>query len=67
MVKLFSTHCPKCNVLTKKLNANNIEYEEITNIDEMKKLDITQVPMLLVEDKLMNFSEANNWINTQNK
>lgn len=63
MVKLFSTHCPKCNILTKKLQENNIEYEEENDVDTMLSLGITTVPMLEVDEKLINFKDAINWIN----
>ena len=65
MIKLYSTHCPRCNVITKKLNAKGIEYEEITSIEEMKALGITSVPVLEVDGKRMNFSEANKWVTNQ--
>ena len=36
-VKLYSTHCPMCNVLEKKLQQKNIFFEEINDIELMKK------------------------------
>ena len=32
MVVFYSTHCPKCNILEKKLKQANIEYTE-NNVD----------------------------------
>lgn len=63
MVKLFSTHCPKCKILTKKLQENNIEYEEENDVDTMLSLGITTVPMLEIDGAIMNFKDAINWIN----
>ncbi len=60
---LYSTHCPKCNVLTKKLQQKNIDYKEITDIEKMKSLGITEVPILEVDGKMLSFSKANEWIN----
>lgn len=64
-VILYSTNCPKCNVLTKKLNKKQIDYIENTSTEEMISLGITQVPMLKVGDKLLNFKESVDWINLQ--
>lgn len=65
MIKLYSTHCPRCKVLVAKLNQKNVKFEEITDINTMEKLGIMSVPMLLVDDKLMDFKEAVTWINAQ--
>ena len=35
-VILYTTHCPKCNVLTTKLKAKGVDYEEITDVDVMR-------------------------------
>lgn len=60
---LYSTHCPKCLVLEEKLEDKNIDYELVTNVDEMLKKGFQSAPMLEVDGKIMNFSEANRWIN----
>ena len=60
---LYSTGCPKCNVLKKKLSAASIKYKEVTDIDLMHKLSIDSVPVLKVDTGLLNFSEAVKFIN----
>lgn len=60
---LYTTGCPKCEVLKKKLKAKNIEYVENNNVENMESLGIDQVPVLSVDGNLMSFAEANNWIN----
>lgn len=35
-IRLYSTGCPKCNVLKKKLDALNAKYDVITDMDEIK-------------------------------
>ena len=60
---LYSTGCPKCNVLKKKLTEKNIEYTENNDIYAMTSLGIDQVPVLSVDGKLMGFVEANKWVN----
>jgi len=62
-VILYSTGCPKCNILISKLRKNKISYETVTDKDEMIKIGITEVPILKVNGKLLRFSEANDWIN----
>ena len=62
-IVLFSTHCPKCNVLEKKLKTKNIEYEEINDVSIMKKKGYLSVPVLEVDGTSMDFKTANDWIN----
>lgn len=62
-VILYSTGCPKCNVLKKKLNDKNINFTENNDIDIMTSLGIEQVPVLSVDGELMDFSQANTWVN----
>ena len=60
---LYSTHCPRCVVLEKKLNAKNIEYEEVNDENLMVEKGFTTVPMLEVDGVVLNYKEANEWIN----
>lgn len=60
---LYSTGCPKCTVLRKKLEEKNILYYLVTDADEMLGLGFTTVPRLRVGDKLMDFAEAVRWVN----
>lgn len=62
---LYSTGCPKCNVLTRKLDAKGIEYTVNNSVEEMLALDITEVPVLQVDNQLMSFAEAVSWVNDQ--
>ena len=62
---LYTTHCPKCTVLTKKLNAKNVQYTECADIEQMRDKGIDQVPVLEIDGRLLNFSEANAWVNEQ--
>lgn len=60
---LYTSGCPRCKTLAKKLDEANIVYEKFSNVDEMINMGITTVPMLRVDDIMMNFSEAIKWIN----
>lgn len=64
-VVLYSTHCPKCNVLEKKLKQKNIDFEEVNDIEIMKGKNIFFVPVLEVDGNMMDFSTANQWVNMQ--
>ena len=64
MIILYSTGCPKCNVLKTKLKQKNIPYEEITDVEEIQRLGITNVPVLKISDtEMLSFVEANQYIN----
>lgn len=65
MVTLYSTHCPRCRVLETKLTQKNIEFNIITDIEKMESLGIQSVPILEVDDKLLNFTDAIAWANKQ--
>lgn len=63
MITLYTTHCPQCQILKKKLIEKKIEYVEFTDADKMIEKGFLSVPMLEVDDILMNFTTANKWIN----
>ena len=65
-VVLYSTHCPKCNVLTQKLNSKSIQFEEINDVETMQSIGIKTVPMLEVDGVLMDFGKAAQWVNNIN-
>ena len=62
-VILYSTGCPKCNVLTNKLNEKEVKYETINDVEVMTNLGISQVPVLSVDGVLLPFNKAINWVN----
>ena len=65
MITLYSTHCPRCIVLERKLKEKNIEYIEVNDVDEMIRLELTYAPALKVDEKMMEFNEAIQWVNAQ--
>jgi glutaredoxin len=64
-VILFSTHCPKCNVLESKLKQKNIDYEEVNDVEVMVRKEFTTVPMLEVDGVVYDFKQAVEWIGEQ--
>ena len=65
MITLDSTGCPRCTVLKKKLEEKGVTYATVTDIDEMMDLGIQSVPVLVADDKVMQFTEAIQWVNEQ--
>ena len=65
MPTLFSTRCPKCRILEKKLAQKGIEYTEVNDIQQMLDIGLKSVPWLEVDGEMMDFNKANQWINEQ--
>lgn len=63
-VTFFSTHCPKCLVLEKKLQQKNITYDEVNDVDVMTAKGYMTVPMLEVDGVSLDFKKAVDWLNT---
>lgn len=65
MPTLFSTGCPKCTILKKKLSQKGIEYTEVNDAQQMIDMGLKSVPWLEVNGQMMDFNQANQWINEQ--
>ena len=65
MVVFYSTHCPKCGILEKKLKQANIEYTENNDVNTMLAKGMTSALSLEVDGKLMGFAESVEWIKSQ--
>jgi len=63
MVTLYSTGCPKCQVLTKKLEKANIQFNICKDTNIMKEKNINSVPVLEVDGTLYGFKDAAELIN----
>jgi glutaredoxin-related protein len=57
--------CPKCKVLTMKLDTAKIEYEVVTDIKVMEAKGFKEAPKLEVDGVIMNFKEAIDWLKEQ--
>ena len=59
---LYSTNCPKCKVLETKLTQMGIKFDTVTDNEEVaevgKSNGILSAPILKVEDKYFDFSNA---------
>lgn len=61
---LYSTHCPRCNVLKTKLLQKKIPFIENNNVDEMTELGLQSAPALCIDGIILDFTEAVEWIRT---
>ena len=66
-VILYSTNCPKCKVLEKKLGDSKIQYEVVTDEDLMIEKGFSSAPMLEVDGSVMDFGRAVKWLKQVNK
>ena len=64
-VVLYSTHCPKCEVLESKLEKKGIEYSVVTDVNLMLEKGFSQAPLLEVNGEIMDFTHAIAWVNKQ--
>ena len=68
---LYSTNCPKCKVIAKKLSLKNIEFTELdcktdqTYISMLLGKGFSSMPVLQVGEQFFDFSKANKWIGEQ--
>lgn len=60
---LYTTHCPKCKVLTLKLNQKGVQFTECEDTAVMREKGLQSVPALQVGDEILDFTHAVAWIN----
>jgi len=66
-VVLYSTGCPKCRVLEKKLNTDGIRYSISNDINKLVEKGFQSVPVLDVDGDFLEFKDAVNWIKNRGK
>lgn len=59
---LYSTHCPQCILLEKKIKEKEIDYEEVNDIKLMEEKGFMSAPILEVDGVVMRFKDALNYI-----
>lgn len=65
---LYTIGCPQCNVLEKKLTMKGVQYEACTDREKMMELGIKFAPALQLDNgEIMNFVQANKWLNQGGK
>jgi len=62
-ITLYTTGCPKCRILEGKLKAAGIDFDVVTDIEEMKNLGIISAPAMMVgKAGPLDFSQAIRWV-----
>lgn len=62
-IVLYTIGCPNCKTLERRLNAKQIKYTTITDVDIMNAKGIKSAPMLEVNGEILNFGKALQWVN----
>ena len=62
-VILYSTGCPKCGVLKKKMETKQISFTLCEDVEIMKNKGLRSAPALEVNSVIMDFAGAIKWIN----
>lgn len=55
---LYTTNCPKCKMLKRKLDELGLDYKLCDDVDLMGKLGFMEAPMLEVSGEYLNFVDA---------
>ena len=64
-VILYEHGCPKCKILKMKLDQKGVEYDTVNDIETMKSKGFQEAPKLEVDDVVMGFKEAIDWLRGQ--
>lgn len=67
MVVLYSTGCPKCKVLEKKLVKEGIDFSLSNDIDKLIEKGYQSAPILEVDGNFMEYKQAVDWIKNRGK
>ena len=63
-VILYTTGCPKCNVLEAKLDSAGVAYTKETDVSQLIKKGFVAAPVLEVDGEMMDFEHAVEWVAT---
>lgn len=66
-VILYSTGCPQCKVLEKKLQDSGLQFEISDDVDSMINKGFTSAPVLGVNNQYMTFKEALDWLRNRER
>ncbi len=59
---LYTTHCPRCRMLEAALASKNIAYETCEDVQKMKELGFTEVPVLEIDGRRLSCGEAMKYV-----
>ncbi|MFA6728177.1 MAG: hypothetical protein WCS17_08190 [Prevotella sp.] len=61
-IVLYSTGCPRCRMIEKKLDGAGVRYIRVEDIHLMIVKGMMSAPMLEVNEEIMNYEQASEWI-----
>lgn len=64
MIKLYTNHCRKCEILTAKLNEKNISFEIEDDTEKLQALGFDFMPVLEVDGKQLEYGDAVKYVNS---
>ena len=71
MIIMYSTGCPNCKRLESRLKVSGLSYEVCQDMERIKSLNLTNIPVLDVDGKLYTYRAAisynNNYIKGEEK
>lgn len=65
-IVLYSTGCPKCKILKKKIEEKGIIYEENNSVDQMLDIGLESAPALSIDGNILLFKDALEWVKKYN-
>lgn len=64
MVLYTKDNCTRCEMLKTKLKSKNIDFVEVDDESTIEALGIEFLPVLKVDDELLELGKANDFINS---
>ena len=64
MIKLYTNHCRKCEILTAKLKEKNVSFEVEDNEETLATLGLDFMPVLEVDGKRLLYMDAITYVNS---
>lgn len=61
-IVLYSTNCPRCFVLNKKLEESGLEFEVSNDVSVLLEKGFLSAPVLEVDGEFMDFGDAVFWV-----
>lgn len=63
MIKLYTNHCRKCEILTTKLKEKNVTFEVEDNEEVLQALGLDFMPVLEVDGMKLDYLSAVTYVN----
>lgn len=66
-IVLYTIDCPACKALERLMNDYDIQYTICKDVDKMISMGMNDMPVLGIDDKLLNKAEAMAWVRERGK